>query len=340
MRAFVLAVFAAVLSLSFAPGARAQAYDAPGPYQVVVSEGVWHDAKRDRDVPYLIRYPDHAPGALPVVIFSHGLGGSAHGAGYYGDHLASHGFVVVYVQHPGSDVTIWRSVLKPGQPFSLENVDTAALAQTVKDPKITINRFMDIYFALNQLAAMNAADGPLKGRLDLGRVGMSGHSFGAVTTQAMAGQVYPNGMSMPRTPFKAFLAMSPSGAADGNDARAFAPFDRPFLFMTGTKDDFTIKAGETGVAEKRLRPYEAMTGAPASLMVLTGGDHLVFSGREELGRSLPMDARDHSLIKAASLAFWLAYLKGDDAALHWLRDGGLKAMAGADARVESKGPSR
>lgn len=42
---------------------------------------------------------------------------------------------------------------------------------------------------LDRLAEWNAAaDHALAGRLDLHRVGMSGHSFGAQTTQAVSGQ--------------------------------------------------------------------------------------------------------------------------------------------------------
>ena len=61
-------------------------------------------------MPYLIRYPAGVTGAVPVVVFSHGLGGSRRGAVYYAEHLASHGYVVVMVQHPGSDASIWRTI--------------------------------------------------------------------------------------------------------------------------------------------------------------------------------------------------------------------------------------
>lgn len=330
----------AALWFGGAAAAATEHYVQPGSLHVAVAEGVWRDEARNRDVPYLIRYPSEGAGPFPVVIFSHGLGGSARGAPYYGDHLASHGYVVVYVQHPGSDTAVWKGVLKPGSPFAVESIDVPALARSIANPRITLDRLGDIPFALHEIEAINTAPGPLHGRIDTTREGMSGHSFGAVTTQAMAGQVFANGVSLPRAPFKAFLAMSPSADAKGDDERAFAGFDRPFLFMTGTKDDFSLRPTDTDVAKKRLRPYEAMKGAPASLVVMTGGDHMVFSGRQESGRSLPKDERFRQIVKAASLAFWDAYLKGDDAALHWLRDGGLKSFAAEDARVESKGPER
>lgn len=310
-------------------------YGAPGAYSVAVLEGEWRDARRNRTVPWLIRYPQGVTGPVPVVIFSHGLGGSRRGAAYYANHLASHGYVVVMVQHPGSDVSIWQNA-RP----DLGNVDRAALIRATADPMVTINRFLDIPFALDQLAAMTAAPGPLKGFLDMSRIGMSGHSFGAVTTQAMAGQVYPNGRSMPEPRFTAFLAMSPSGARDGGNARAFGGITRPFLSLTGTDDSFTIRTDENAaeVVTGRQQPF-AHVGGPSMLVLLADGDHMVFSGRQEVGSApRPNDDRHRQIIKAASLAWWDAWLKDDPKARAWLRDGGMAGFAGADAVVKWRGP--
>lgn len=319
------------------PATAPAAWSQAGPYRVVQVEGEWRDARRDRVVPYLIRYPEGATGPAPVVIFSHGLGGGRRGAAYYGEHLASHGYVVVMVQHPGSDLSIWNGV-RP----NLGNVDQAMLARAVADPRVTINRFLDIPFALDQLVAMNAADGPLKGRLDLTRIGMSGHSFGAVTTQAMAGQVYPGGRSLPEPRFTAFLAMSPSAARDGDNATAFGSITRPFLSLTGTEDSFTVRSDEPAaeVVAGRQQPFAHVSG-PDMLVLLTGGDHMVFSGRQEVGGApRPNDARHREIILAASLAWWDAWLKDDPKALAWLRDGGLADFAGPDAAVRWRGPAR
>jgi dienelactone hydrolase len=330
-----LTLAAPVQAVALTPPAPA-AWSEAGPYKVARIEGEWRDARRDRVVPYLIRYPDGATGPAPVVVFSHGLGGSRRGAAYYGDHLASHGYVVVMVQHPGSDMSIWKGV-RP----DLGNVDQAMLARAVADPRVTLNRFFDIPFALDQLTAMNAADGPLKGRMDLTRIGMSGHSFGAVTTQAMAGQVFPGGRSLPEPRFTAFLAMSPSAARGGDNAAAFSPITRPFLSLTGTEDSFTVRSDEPAaeVVASRQQPFAHVSG-PDMLVLLTGGDHMVFSGRQEVGGApRPNDARHRQIILAASLAWWDAWLKDDPKALAYLHDGGLAAFAGPDAAVSRRGPA-
>ena len=331
-RAFLLttAIGVALAGPAFA----ADDYPAKGPYAVKVIEDVWHDAARNRDVPWLIRYPDGATGRAPVVIFSHGLGGNRNGAAYYGDHLASHGYIVVYVEHPGSNTDSLRGAFGGGG----GGIDYDALGKRAADPMAALNRFRDIPFALDQLSAMDAAPGPLQGRIDMGRVGMSGHSYGAVTTQAMAGQIYPRG-SLGEPRFKAFLAMSPSGARDGDNAHAFAGFTRPFLFLTGTGDVAKVPGTNQDPLD-RQKPF-AFTPAttPAVQLVFKGGDHMVFSG-SALRPARPTDARYRTITCAAATAFWDAYLKGDDTALHWLRDGGLSGYLGSDGTVSVKGPAR
>lgn len=312
-------------------------YSQPGLYRIGELYGEWRDGGRDREVPYLIRYPEGATGQVPVVIFSHGLGGSRRGAVYYAEHLVSHGYVVVMVQHPGSDVSIWQGI-RP----DLGNVDRAALSRVTADPMVTLNRFFDIPFALDRLAVLNREPGVMKGRMDLSRIGMSGHSFGAVTTQAMAGQVYPNGRSLPEPRFTAFLAMSPSPSRNGDNAGAFGGITRPFLSLTGTQDSFTIRPDESDaeVVTGRQQPYAFVSG-PSILVLLTEGDHMVFSGRQEIGgRPRPHDDRHRAVIKAASLAWWDAWLKDDAQAMTWLREGGLAAFAGDEATVKVRGPAR
>ena len=55
----------------------------------VIEKGVFHDKDRSRDVPYKLYRPDPLTGRYPIVIFSHGLGGSVEAAVYLGEHLAN-----------------------------------------------------------------------------------------------------------------------------------------------------------------------------------------------------------------------------------------------------------
>jgi len=342
----VLAAFCALVSLAACAAQTAvarglaaaspvvQDYARPGPHAVLIATGTWRDAARNRDVPYLIRYPADVMSA-PVVVFSHGLGGTERGAAYYSDHLASQGFAVAHVRHLGSDASIWGGVRPtPGA------IDLGKLRAAVADPRVSVDRFLDIPFALTALGQLNDA-GPMKGRFDLKRVGVSGHSFGAVTTQVAAGQVFQGGIGFPALGVRAFLAMSPSGARDGDDARAFARVTAPFMFMTGTEDSFGVgNQSPAEVLASRRRPFETVSGPPTYLATLTGGDHFVFSGRQEMGQPKPSDSRHQAIVNAAALAFFRAYLMDDAAARAWLDRGELAAFAGADARVERKAEMR
>ena len=67
------------------------------------------DTTRDRVIPLRVYLPaDKKP--MPVVLFSHGLGGSRDNNPYLGEHWAKRGYVVVFIQHPGSDESVWKDV--------------------------------------------------------------------------------------------------------------------------------------------------------------------------------------------------------------------------------------
>ena len=88
-----------------------QAYAPPTPtMEVSVLKLDWHDSARDRHVPAKIYFPKEGAGPFPVVIFSHGLGGSREGYEYLGRHWAGCGYVSVHLQHIGSDDSVWKDL--------------------------------------------------------------------------------------------------------------------------------------------------------------------------------------------------------------------------------------
>lgn len=325
-------------------------YAAPGPFGVESFLADWHDRDRNRTVPVKVYYPtEHgrpAPGPLPVVLFSHGLGGSREGYSYLGLHWASHGYVCVHLQHRGSDDSVWRG---QGEPLK-------ALKEAARNPRSAIDRTADVRFVLDRLEKLQSEEGPLKGRLDLKRIGMAGHSFGAHTTLAVAGQVavlpWGREISQADPRIKAAVIMSPPvPQRPAQRQKAYQKIAIPCFYMTGTEDDSPI--GQTRKEDRRL-PFD-LSGdlADRYLVIFTGGDHMIFSGRV-LGLALARlpgagppglraffqqrekDAIFQRLICAGSTAFWEAYLRGDQKAKHWLAEGGFQKLLGPEGTFEKK----
>jgi predicted dienelactone hydrolase len=115
----------------------------------------------------VIDAPLEAAGApYPIVLFSHGSCGYPRQSLFLTALLASHGFIVVAPAHPGNTLNEYPSCGTP----------TAQLDSYQERPR-------DVIFALDSVLFENAD--PMSaffGALDETRIGMSGHSFGGLTT--------------------------------------------------------------------------------------------------------------------------------------------------------------
>ena len=277
----------------------------PPPAQARFHDLEFTDAARNRKLPVRVWLPASGK-PEPVLLFSHGLGGSREGAAYLAEHWSARGFVVVCLQHPGSDDSVWKSS-KVGQ----RRVDM----QKAANAENLLLRAGDVPAVLDQLEKWNAEPNHLlSGKLDTSRIGMSGHSFGAMTTQLLAGQTLA-GKSFADTRVKAALPMSPSPPRIGNDRRAFAGVKIPCLLMTGTLDDSPI--GNTRPEDRRL-VFPALPPGNKYELVLDKARHSAFSDRLLPGDGLARDPNHHRVILALSTAFWDAHLRGNGEALVWL----------------------
>ena len=135
----------------------------------------------------------------------------------------------------------------------------------------------------------------LCGRMDLDHIGMSGHSFGAVTTQAMAGQSYGGGrITYLEKRIDAAVMMSPSKPRLGDAKAAFGGIETPCLLLTGTKDNSPIGGG---TPEDRLEVFANLTKAPAWQAVFDGATHMDFGERKTILRK-NKDSSYHEAILA------------------------------------------
>ncbi len=274
------------------------------------------DGARNRRLPLRIYLPATHE-AAPVILFSHGLGGSNRGNAFLGEHWARRGYVAVFLQHPGSDVDVWRDL-----PASQRR---RALREAA-DVENFLLRVRDVPATLDALALWNRArDDLLRGRLDLERIGMSGHSFGALTTQAVAGQRFMRGRrDFTDSRIDAALMLSPNAPTRGDGpAAAFGGVRIPWLLMTGTRD--TAPIGNATVAS-RLAVFPALPPGGKYELVLEGAEHSAFTDRALPGDRAPRNPNHHRAILAISTAFWDAHLRGRAAARAWLEGEGPRSV--------------
>jgi predicted dienelactone hydrolase len=306
----------------------AESYDPlalPGHAAITIKDLTVKDAKRSRELPIKVYLPP-TTSAVPVILFSHGLGGSREGSAFLGKHWAARGYVCVFLQHPGSDESIWKDV-RP--------LERMAALRGAADLKNFMLRVQDVPAVLDQLEAWNKEPKhELFGRMDLARVGMSGHSFGAVTTQAVSGQSAARGrLSLTDKRIKAALPMSPSLPKAAEAKEAFGSVKIPWLLMTGTKD--TSPIGDQTV-ESRLAVYPALPAGDKYELVLNKAEHSVFTERALPGDKEQRNPNHHRAILAVSTAFWDAYLRDDKAAKAWLNGDGPKKVLEKDDRWSKK----
>jgi predicted dienelactone hydrolase len=303
----------------------------PGTQKFEVVEGEWRDAERGaRSVLWKCYLPASTDKPCPVVIFSHGGGGSRDTNAMLGRHLASHGFAALHIQHEGSDLRAFRA-----NPRSL---------RAVNDPRESEPRYRDMAFVVATLQDRDRI-GVLKGRIDPARIGVSGHSYGGLTCQIAAGQVvngYGQKLSVPALKGAFILSPSPPRESYGEAQSSFANMLMPMFSLTGTAD---IPPDRSFAAIERRIPFDQTANVDQWLLILDGATHFTFSGQETLptvARRLPgMEpdpnlAEHHACIRAAALAFWRTVLQDDRDARKYLSEGEYANFVGKRGVVEFK----
>jgi len=148
-------------------------------------------------------------GAAPLAVYSHGSGGQGLLGYPYGEHLASHGWVVVAPDHVG-------------------NTSIDATAGTSDDfVRIALNRPLDIRATLDRAQA-----GLLDGmQVDADNALLVGHSFGGYTTLSLGGMVQD---------VDALLATCQGAEEDDPDCLELANADVEAAFRAGFADDRVV----------------------------------------------------------------------------------------------------
>lgn len=291
---------------------------ADGPHAVTeVSDIVLHDAKRNKELHVRIFYPNDA-GPYPVIVFSHGAGGSQSCCEALTRHWATYGYVTLQPTH--DDSTLQRR--NSGE----EDINfLKAVREALKKPALWQSRPQDISFVLDSLPTLQKRVPALSGKMDAAHVGVGGHSMGAFTADAIAGALVdlPN---HPATNFadprvQAVLLLSPQGPGEfGLTDHSWDHLALPLLSMTGSLD---LGAGNQGPEWKKI-PFERSQPGAKYHVFIQGANHMSFITGKTI---LPAHAAQGDTIlgytNSASLAFWDAYLKIDPAAKNYLQSDAL-----------------
>lgn len=248
---------------------------------------------------------------FPVVLFSHGYPMPATSGSFAAEELASHGYVVVSINHTYDTAFV---VFQDGTNAPVESMGDVGKIDAVEKilgPRVAV-WVADARFVLNEVTKLNATDPRFQGRLDLDHVGYFGHSFGGATAFATL-------MADPR--FKSAVNMD--GALFGVAVQARPT--QPYMLMNGDKIVVTdSQLARTGANRQEVETFlegveanwlasVAPGKAPRYRARIAGATHLSFSDVPLMapitGGTMPTP-RAHELVNQYLRAFFDQTLKG------------------------------
>lgn len=202
-------------------------------------------------------------GCAPLVIFSHGAGGSEKAYTYLAEAMAKNGYTAITMGHQESGMSalgkdMFEDGIRPG------------VKALVVDTNAEEARLLDLD------ATIKFADAQCKAPFRI----LMGHSMGAITVMLELGAT--NIINVPSPPagqnrFDAYVALSPEGPGVVFPDHAWDKIRKPILILTGTRDQ-AINGGP----ESRQVVWHELPGDPKGkcqwLGVIDGATHMNFAG--------------------------------------------------------------
>ena len=250
--------------------------------------------------------------SYPVVVMRAGLSGLVTGYTSLAEGLASHGYVVVGFDAPyRSAVVVFPDgrVIERAPQNNLDALDGPEQEQRALE--LVKAWSADIGFALDQLERLNESDpsGKFRGRLDLQRVGVFGHSLGGATALQFC---HDDG--------RCKAGIDVDGAPLGNVIAEGVT--QPFMFLLSdhSREPYT----ETGPIEANICSiYDRQPADRRLEIVIRGANHYMFSDDGTMLKSpllmrvlrtlglVPIDGRRQVAVTAHYIVtFFDVYLKG------------------------------
>jgi predicted dienelactone hydrolase len=280
----------------------------------------FRDLQRQRLLPVDLYLPEQDK--APLVLISHGLGSDRSTFAYLAEHLASWGFAVAVLEHPGSNSNQIKQLL-------------GGLANQVTPPEELLDRPLDIKFLLDELEFLYGKE------VNTEQVGIIGQSFGGYTSLALAGaelnwtklqqecnlnnnnfngslllQCLP--LQLPQQDYNLIdrriagaIAINPFTSVIFGE-ESLSQIDIPVMIMAGSDDSVTPALAE------QIIPFTWLTSEEKYLVMMKGGTH--FSTLNEESGSIPVPAQvigpnpaiAQEYVKALSLAFFQTHIAKND----------------------------
>ncbi len=354
-RGFVAAalLFLAICCASSPPDtSEARARAEPGPYRVEEGgEVVLPDFTRAKVLSVTVTFPA-GEGPFPVIVFSHGAGASGSYPYPLTRFWTSWGYVVLHPSHADSLAFDRRRI---------QELFERSAGIGLTDSVGWENRARDLSFVLDSLPELEEKMPSLRGKLDARKIGVAGHSYGAHTAQLIGGARVDFGAGAGLRSFEdprplAFLLLSgPGSGARGLTGDSWNGWTRPMMAVTGSRD--FARGGRPPAWH--LDPFQRAPAGDKYALSIEGAAHLSFTGRlaedDEAIRTLarlrareqkresneeaasPREEREiFRWVRAATLAFWDAYLKNDPGAKAFLQPDVIAGESRGRARLSRK----
>lgn len=297
-----------------------------GPVRRIIAARRGSGSSTGRKIPIKIHFPEGA-GASPVIVLSHGAGGDWDTHYAQAQHLASHGYAVLCLEHVGSN----RERMTQGLRM-MKNLE-----EMIHDSAEVLDRPKDVTFALDLAQSWNRSHRELSGKLDLTRVGAMGHSFGAFTTMVVCGMrpaldwltpiVQPGkglGPDQREKRIRCGVALSPQGVGEPFFlSESFRSLKVPLLGVSGTLD----KQQNGLAADNRKEAFALWPAGEHRFVWLQNAKHLDFTdstGSERRATPSPTREDVQPVTRAATLLFFDTHLKGDAEAGKKLTKAGIQ----------------
>jgi predicted dienelactone hydrolase len=281
-------------------------------------------------------YAPAEPGRYPTIIFSHGFSSDLGSFANTARRWAEHGHVVLHpthadsINHPDATVDpreaeLIRRVIA-GRATGIDADTRKAFVRVLDNPFYLDSRLADVAFLVHSLRGQGSLDQRVVARIDVSRLGMAGHSYGAYTTLVVAGARLERDCVAANDPlfagFKAALVVSAQGAGRMFFSdRSFASIRLPLFAITGTKD--IGAAGET--PPWRQKAFRDSPPGGKFSAVVDGFGHVDFDPPADE----PTRGATGEALRAMQLEFWAAFLRDRTDS----REGLLARAQRADAAI-------